>query len=82
MARDLLRVTTSPELAGTLLAKLCFDSDLGQPDFSYRSNRLQGPGRLRFEVVEPSPEALDDRLAHRLWARSAQLMGLPPELTA
>ena len=82
VARDLLGVTASPEQAGALLAKLCFDPDFGQPDFSYRSNRLQGPGHLRFEVVEPSPEALDDHLAHRLWARSAQLMGLPPELTA
>ena len=81
VARDLLRVTASPEQAGTLLAKLCVDPAFDEPGFLYQSNRLQGPGRLRFEAAEPSAEARDDDRARDLWTLCAQLMGLPAELT-
>ncbi len=82
VARDLLRVTASPEQAGALLADLCVDPAYGEPGFRYQSNRLQGPGRLRFEVAEPSEEARNDQLARELWNLSAQLAGLPAELEA
>jgi hypothetical protein len=41
---------------------------------------VQGPARLRFELAEPSREALDDGLAQALWAISAELVGLAAEL--
>ncbi len=80
VARDLLRITATPELAGGLLAELASADVHGSPGFSYRSNRVVGLGRLRFELAEPSAEALDDTLAEALWAISAELVGQSAEL--
>ena len=80
VARDLLRITASPQQAGSLLAALATDS-VADDGFCYGANRLLGPGRLRFEPAEPSAEARDDRLAAALWQVSADLVGLPAELT-
>jgi protochlorophyllide reductase len=80
VARDLLRITATPPQAGALLAGLATDPAYGGEGFSYRSNRVQGPARLRFEVAEPSREARDDTLAQDLWAISAELVGLPADL--
>jgi protochlorophyllide reductase len=81
VARDLLRITATPEQAGSLLAALATDPDVAD-GFHYRVNRLLGPGRLRFEPAEPSAEARDDALAHDLWQVSADRVGLPAELPA
>jgi len=80
VARDLLRITASPEQAGSLLAALATDFEV-DPGFCYGVNRLLGPGRLRFEPAEPSAEARDDRLANALWQVSADLLGLAAELS-
>jgi protochlorophyllide reductase len=80
VARDLLRITASPQQAGSLLAALATDS-VADEGFCYGANRLLGPGRLRFEPAEPSAEARDDRLAAALWQVSADLVGPPAELT-
>lgn len=81
VARDMLRITASPQQAGSLLASLAADP-VDHDGFSYGVNRLLGPGRLRFEPAEPSVEARDDRLANALWELSADLVGqaadLPP----
>jgi len=79
VARDLLRITATPEQAGTLLAALATDPD-PHDGFCYGVNRLVGPGRLRFEPAEPSAEARDDRLAQDLWRVSSDLVGLAVEL--
>ena len=79
VARDLLRITASPEQAGSLLAALATDPEV-EPGCSYGVNRLLGPGRLRFEPTEPSAEARDDQLATALWQVSADLVGLAAEL--
>ncbi len=80
LARDLLHITETPEQAGALLAGLAADPAHHGEGFSYRTNRVQGPGRLRFETAEPSAEARNDNLAGKLWARSAELAGLPADL--
>ncbi len=80
VARDLLRLTATPEQAGALLAGLATDPAFGGAGFSYRSNQVQGPARLRFEAAEPSAEASDDTLAQALWALSAERVGLSAEL--
>jgi protochlorophyllide reductase len=80
VARDLLRITASPEQAGSLLAALATDPE-AHDGFCYGVNRLLGPGRLRFEPAEPSVEARDDRLANALWQVSADLVGLAAELS-
>jgi len=79
VARDLLRITATPEQAGSLLAALATDPDAAE-GFHYGVNRLLGPGRLRFEPAVPSAEARDDRLATALWQVSADLVGLAAEL--
>jgi protochlorophyllide reductase len=49
-------------------------------DFAYWSNRLVGPGRLRFERRQPSAEASDRAKAQELWDLSAGWIGLPTEV--
>jgi protochlorophyllide reductase len=80
VARDLLRITATPRQAGELLAQLATGSTHGGEGFRYWSNRVVGPGRLRFELAQPSSEACNDSLAEKLWSMSAELVGLPGEL--
>ena len=72
IARDLLRLTETPARAGALLAGLATTSPPDAVGFQYWSNRVQGPGRLRFELSEPSVEARSDELARELWPLTAQ----------
>ena len=71
VARDLLRLTETPQRAGALLAGLATSSPADPVGFQYWSNRVLGPGRLRFELSEPSVEARSDELALELWTLSA-----------
>lgn len=75
VARDLLRLTETPERAGTLLAALSTTSTPEPGGFQYWSNRVLGPGWLRFEISQPSAEACSDTLAQELWDLSAQSGG-------
>ena len=72
IARDLLRLTETPQRAGTLLAGLATSSPPDPVGFQYWSNRVLGPGRLRFAVSEISLEARNDDLARELWRLSAE----------
>jgi protochlorophyllide reductase len=72
VARDLLRLTETPQRAGALLAGLATTSQPDHVGFQYWSNRVLGPGRLRFEAAQPSVEARSDDLAHELWTLTAQ----------
>jgi protochlorophyllide reductase len=73
VARDLLRLTETPERAGSLLAGLAGTATPQPSGFQYWSNRVLGPGRLRFEASQPSAEACSDTLARQLWDLSAQI---------
>jgi protochlorophyllide reductase len=77
VARDLLRLTETPARAGSLLAGLATVSAPEPPGFQYWSNRVLGPGRLRFEVTEPSVEARSNQLAQELWRLSDQAVAKP-----
>ena len=79
VARDLLRVTETPQRAGALLAGLATGSPPQPSGFQYWSNRVLGPGRRRFEVSEPSAEACSSDLARELWTLSARQLGMAPE---
>lgn len=79
VARDLLRLTETPERAGALLVGLAADPLPGGEGFQYWSNRVLGPGRRRFERGQPSAEARDDALAERLWRLTAAAVGLSAE---
>jgi len=79
VARDLLRVTETPERAGSLLATLASEP-LEQPaGFQYWSNRVKAPGQLQMAPMEPSLEARNTALAETLWTSSAELAGLNEE---
>lgn len=82
VARDLLRLTETPEQAGALLAAWATTTPEQPGSFEYWSNRVLGPGRRRFEPCEPSAEARSDALAEELWELTAQQLGLAPELNA
>jgi protochlorophyllide reductase len=77
VARDLLRLTETPQRAGALLAGLATSSPADPVGFQYWSNRVLGPGRLRFELSEPSVEARSDDLARELWTLTAAAAALP-----
>ncbi|MFN9624157.1 MAG: SDR family NAD(P)-dependent oxidoreductase [Cyanobacteriota bacterium] len=79
VARDLLRLTETPEKAGALLAGLAVESAWDLEGFHYWSHRVLGPGRLRFARREPSAAALSDALATDLWCLSARAVGLGEE---
>ena len=74
VARDLLRLSETPERAGTLLAGLASTSPPQASGFQYWSNRVLGPGRLRFEASQPTADACSDTLARQLWDLSAQII--------
>ena len=74
VARDLLRLSETPQRAGTLLAGLASTSPPQASGFQYWSNRVLGPGRLRFEASQPSADACSDTLARQLWDLSAQII--------
>jgi protochlorophyllide reductase len=76
LARDLLRLSETPQRAGALLAGLAADPLEPGTGFAYLSNRLVAPGQLRFEAREPSAEARDDDLAENLWQLTGTLTGL------
>lgn len=79
VARDLLRVTETPERAGALLAALATEARETPAGFTYWSNRVLGPGRLAFARSDPSAEARSDSLATELWRLSARAVGLGEE---
>jgi protochlorophyllide reductase len=73
VARDLLRLTETPQRAGALLAGLADASELQTSGFQYWSNRVIGPGRLLYGASQPSADACCDTLARQLWDLSAQI---------
>mgnify|MGYP003956171399 CR=1 FL=1 len=77
VARDLLRITESPEKAGRILKDLAINSDYNSDGFNYYSNRLVQPGIHIFKSADISEEASDDSLAKRLWDKSASFAKLP-----
>lgn len=79
LARDVLRLTETPERAGVLLAALATDDPPQTVGFQYWSNRVLGLARLRFERCEPSEEARSVSLASELWRLTAQHLGLAAE---
>jgi protochlorophyllide reductase len=79
LARDLLRVSETPDRAGSLLAGLAAGPVAPGTGFSYQCNRLVAPGQLRFEEHEPSAQASDPGLAEQLWQLSATQLALPAD---
>ena len=73
VARDLLRLTETPQRAGEHLSRLVLDPALPN-GFGYWSNALLGPGRHRFGPTAASAEASDPGRALELWRRSAELI--------
>lgn len=72
-ARLPIGLLETPETAGAALAHVATDADLPAGTGSYFAGR---------EPEEPAPAARDERLRERLWARSADLVDLPPAVPA
>ena len=73
VARDLLRITESPENAGRLLAKLVSDPEI-DPGFRYFTNKVVSFGGHRLEPTDTSTEGADLQKAERLWRLSEELI--------
>tara|TARA_Y100001968_G_scaffold257396_1_gene244031 strand:- start:515 stop:1504 length:990 start_codon:yes stop_codon:yes gene_type:complete len=72
-ARDVFRITESPQKAGSILSELADDSKFLSSSFKYFSNKLIRPGKKVFEESEISSEALDDNLSEELWDRCSSI---------
>ena len=77
VARDLLRITESPENAGRLLAKLVSDPEI-PPGFSYFTNKVVSFGGHRLEPTDTSADGADLHKATELWLLSELLMSELP----
>ncbi|KZR91221.1 SDR family NAD(P)-dependent oxidoreductase [Synechococcus sp. MIT S9508] len=75
VARDLLRITESPENAGRLLAQLVCDPKIA-PGFNYFTNKVVSFGGHRLEPTDTSAEGADLQKARELWQLSEQLISL------
>ena len=75
VARDLLRITESPENAGRLLAQLVSDPEI-EPGFHYFTNKVVRFGGHRLEPTDTSAEGADLQKAGELWRLSEQLISL------
>jgi len=75
VARDLLRITESPENAGRLLAQLVCDPAIAS-GFSYFTNKVVSFGGHRLEPTDTSAEGADLQKAEELWRLSEQLISL------
>ena len=74
LARDLLRITTSNEIAGSLLSNLVCSSKYNKLDFNYYSNKIISPGKFIFEKANISKEAQKEDLSKKLWDLSKSLI--------
>ncbi len=74
LARDILRITTTNEKAGLLLANLACLNKYNKPSFNYYSNRIISSGKFIFEKTDISNDALRDDLSDNLWELSKSLI--------
>ncbi len=74
IARDLLRITTSPVKAGKLLSDLVCSCKYTKTDFNYYSNKLISPCKFSFEKTNISDAAQKEGLAKKLWDLSQCLL--------
>ena len=68
-----------PPAAAQPVRRLAADPLEPPVGFRYFSNRVLGPGRLRFGPAEPSAEARSEHLARELWSLGAGQLGLTPD---
>ncbi len=74
LARDVLRITTSNEKAGLLLAELTYLRKYKRPGFNYYSNKIISSGKFIFEKTDISKDAQREDLAEKLWDLSKSLI--------
>ena len=66
-ARDLFRITESPERAGKILMNLAVSNKYLKERFIFISNRIKRPGKMVFREDNVSEEAMDQIKAKKLW---------------
>ncbi len=75
-ARDLFKITETPEKAGYLLYQLAISSKFYNTKFRYYSNKIIGFASKSFQEEDISNEAKNIDLAKSLWNKSSELLGL------
>ena len=74
VARDILRITETPENAGKILSDLVLEPKMNNLSFIYMSNKIISPGQKIFEETEISEEANNNEIAKKLWKISKGLI--------
>ena len=74
IARDLLRITETPENAGSILADIAISSTYNKKGFIYLSNQLGVFSNHKLEMIKTSDEANDQKKANILWELSNNLI--------
>tara|TARA_B100001250_G_scaffold142332_1_gene121812 strand:+ start:312 stop:1343 length:1032 start_codon:yes stop_codon:yes gene_type:complete len=74
IARDIIRITATPEEAGNLLYSLVTSDKFDLNGFHYYSNNLEIPGRFIFKRSDISKEAEDNLKAKELWELSNSIL--------
>ncbi len=74
IARDLLRITETPENAGSILADIAISSTYNKKGFIYLSNQLGVFSNHKLEMIKTSDEANDQQKANILWELSNNLI--------
>ena len=73
IARDILKITETPENAGRLLAMLATNDKYDKVCFSYYSNQVSGLGKRKFDISDISDQASDMNLSKSLWEATEKL---------
>ncbi|KGG21875.1 Light-dependent protochlorophyllide reductase [Prochlorococcus marinus str. SS51] len=73
-ARDIFRITESPERAGEILKNLAISDRYLTNGFNYYSNKIQGFSRMKFENTNVSEEANEEIKAKELWELSNKII--------
>ncbi|KGG12597.1 MULTISPECIES: SDR family NAD(P)-dependent oxidoreductase [Prochlorococcus] len=76
IARDLLRITERPSVAGEILMNLSVDDHYSSPEFRFYSNKVNIFGENSFVLSDVSFEAKDTSKAKDLWNLTNKLIKL------
>tara|TARA_Y100001968_G_C19344530_1_gene711344 strand:+ start:136 stop:1152 length:1017 start_codon:yes stop_codon:yes gene_type:complete len=79
-ARDIFRITETPENAGKKLYNLSTSPKYDSSGFYYFSNKVKGFGKLEFSEENISDEASNSNLSKELWTHTCRILNISEEL--
>lgn len=80
IARDLIRITESPEIAGNKLAQIAISNEYNLNGFHYYSNQTRSFGNNVMKKAAASVDANNEDLAYLLWKFTCKILGISTQL--